>query len=758
MRTLAFGLTMLFVLSFAVSAFAATPEEISGLYGGDFRVAVKDTALDLNPKTASDEASLHMIDLLYDSLGRLDPVTLQVKPWVAESWSVDQENQTVTVVLRTDVLWHDDTPVTATDVEYTFGTYYGGYDVSILSPTEVRFDFSGGGGGKFMTEGLQKPLVKSDDAAPTEGCGPFEFIGTTAESVTIGAYSEYFHGRPYLDTIEFKVYQDIDAAANALINGTVDFIGWTLAPTDTTDARYENKSIMTEAEVGKLAISYTYGLEYLFIGFNPIDELATPELRKALAMAINKELFLSLEPNTIIVHSPMSSQNEPWYNRSIVKYNAGSFLNPAGETDTNYVPSLLELERLNYSDRDGDGWREKPDGSALQMTMLGPSIAEDITKSNIAIAYSGLLNRLGLSVSLNTTATDPSGFDIYLAMERLPLEPATIREIPMLADYSDPEITAALDAADDAIDMATRQTYVHQALGLISEKVLFAPVLSYDAIEAYNRTVYGGWVDMAGGINNFWSFTNLHKIQVGPLVLKTLSTSESSVESGGNVTVTVLVLDESESSVEGVNVELSADIGIFESPSGTTDSLGVFETKYVAPDVSDSTDVEIEATVFLQTYEGASDSIKLTVHPAVNPLDVDVTGTAPIINSGETTTVTVVITDKDLLPVANCTVHMSVDLAGTTLGTLTEVSDGEWSASFTGNVTTDTNFRVTVTAEKEGYQEGSGFANIAVRGWGGVVPKEVVTTEPIPDIGTFAVVAVTLLAVLVIASFRRREK
>ncbi len=758
MRALACVLAMLFVLSFAASAFAATPEELSGMYGGDFQVAVKDTTLDLNPNTASDEASLHVIGLLYDSLGRLDPVTLHVVPWVAESWSVDTGSQTVDIVLRTDVLWHDDgSAVEADDVEYTYESFYGGYVVSVASPTEVSFDFSGGGGGKFMTEGLQKPLVKLDDATPNEGCGPFELISAAADSVTIGAYDGYFNGRPYLDTMTFDVYQNISQAALALINGDIDFIGWTLGindPTDLYNVSGTPTSIIMEPH---LAVSYSRGLEYLFAAYNPIDELTSPDLRRVLAMAINKELYNLMEPNTRIVQSPMSPFNEFWYNQSIVEYNAGFYFDSGGRQASNPMPALAELGKLNYIDRDGDGLRERPDGSALQMMMLGPSSSVDIRKFDIGFNYEALLSSLGLDITLNTTATDPSGFDVYVDVDKLPLEPAAIRDIPMLAGYDvlHPEIIAALDAADDELDIATRQMYIHQALGLISELVPFAPITSYDAIEAVNRERWDGGVEMVGGIFNFWSAINIHKIQTGSLSVS-VSTSQPSVESGSNVTVTVRVLDQGYATVPGVNVELSASIGTFEPASGTTDSFGTFEANYIASSVSVSVDIQIEATAYMQTYAGSTDGIEVTVHPADNPLKVVVSKQTSVIDSDQTTTVSAVITDKDGLPVPGCTVQMTVDIGGATLGTLSEVADGQWSASFEGNVTSDTNFRVTAVVQKAGYQEASEFTNVVVRGWGGVEPPQIEKTESIPDVGILAMISVTLVALLVIA-YRRRE-
>ena len=230
-KLLAMAFAALLSLSFAASVLGATPEEMSGMYGGDFTIAVKDPALELNPKLATDDASWNIIDLLYDSLGRLDPVTLEVVPWVAESWTVEGDD--VTVVLKPNAVWHDGEAVTASDVEYTYQTFYTGYSVSVVSPTEAVFTFASGGGGMFMTEGLLKPLVKSLDSSPSEGCGAFELLDRVAgDHVTIGAYDGYFEGRPYLDTIEFIVYSDMDTAAVDLINQTIDMIGWTLSSTD----------------------------------------------------------------------------------------------------------------------------------------------------------------------------------------------------------------------------------------------------------------------------------------------------------------------------------------------------------------------------------------------------------------------------------------------------------------------------------------------------------------------------------------------
>src|SRR2546422_11278738 len=80
------GLVLLLLLSTARPA-AATHGDLSGLYGGNLRVSVRN-ALNLNPFTATDADSWEGIPLVHHSLPRIDPVTLLPAPWARPSWSV----------------------------------------------------------------------------------------------------------------------------------------------------------------------------------------------------------------------------------------------------------------------------------------------------------------------------------------------------------------------------------------------------------------------------------------------------------------------------------------------------------------------------------------------------------------------------------------------------------------------------------------------------------------------------------------------
>ena len=58
---------------------------------------------------------------------------LKPKPVLARSWTVSPDGLTYTFELQPDVQWHDDKPFTASDVKFSFGTFYPEVDKRIAS-------------------------------------------------------------------------------------------------------------------------------------------------------------------------------------------------------------------------------------------------------------------------------------------------------------------------------------------------------------------------------------------------------------------------------------------------------------------------------------------------------------------------------------------------------------------------------------------------------------------------------------------------
>jgi peptide/nickel transport system substrate-binding protein len=76
---------------------------------------------DFNPAAFAQDYQV-MVSYL-DPLVRMNEVTLEPEPWLAESWSWSDDGTEITYTLRDDVRWHDDEPLTAQDVAFTFTVY-----------------------------------------------------------------------------------------------------------------------------------------------------------------------------------------------------------------------------------------------------------------------------------------------------------------------------------------------------------------------------------------------------------------------------------------------------------------------------------------------------------------------------------------------------------------------------------------------------------------------------------------------------------
>src|SRR5881628_1783069 len=186
------GLVLLLLLSAARPA-AATHGDLSGLYGGNLRVSVRG-ALNLNPFTATDADSWKVIPLVYDSLERIDPVTLLPSPWAAVSWSVS--GSTLTVTLRSDLAFHDGSAETAADVIYSYNQYKSvgkaPSDLVVSGSGSTVTLSSASAGGLVFGQGLLLPIVKSGSLSNPVGGGPWKLQASTATSWTLAANAAHF--------------------------------------------------------------------------------------------------------------------------------------------------------------------------------------------------------------------------------------------------------------------------------------------------------------------------------------------------------------------------------------------------------------------------------------------------------------------------------------------------------------------------------------------------------------------------------------
>ena len=449
------GISLVVVISMLISGIAiigapvaVAEETIGGEYGGVMRVALQAEPSSLNPlATPLNEPAEQITDLLYESLGRIDPYSLELGPWMASSWEVDAADESIVrVTLNSGIMWHDGTEVTLDDVIYSFGA--DGYDIDYISSMTADVDNNivefnlAQPDARFFAEVMVMKIVPdgstdASDNIPT-GCGPYTLVSSDADSTELAAYDNHFMARPFLDTIIFTYYPYMIADFSAdypyssnfnedprwdgsyrasydLLTNQIDFIGWGLSTNQTTGMIEVAGNTTTLILNANATVQGSNGLNSWYLGFNnaPDHTLNDPALRKAITYAINKEGLTQYDISGGLeqTESIVSKYNVPWYNSSI----------PAYGYDMAEAKSILDA--AGYMDYNGDGWREKPDHSTFYLTLLGPA-QEDVTPYTMSTNIMTWFSSIGLNVTLVSNTSDShlakinsDNYDMFLADE-----------------------------------------------------------------------------------------------------------------------------------------------------------------------------------------------------------------------------------------------------------------------------------------------------------------------------------------------------
>jgi ABC-type transport system substrate-binding protein len=842
------GISVVVILAMIMSGLSvlATPvtiaqDNLGGSYGGTLRVALKSAPSSLNPLASNlNESANQIIDVLYDSLGRIDPYTLELKPWMASSWVIDSTNTSiVSVKLKSDIKWHDGTLVTLDDVKYTFGA--NGYNINYLSSmTKDSLNNSlifklNAPNSKFFSEMILKKIVPNGftpTSAP-KGCGPFKLVSTNATSTKIAAFDDHFNARPYIDSMIYTYYpyttvinpvnypynqiftedprfEGFYRATYDLLTDKIDFIGWDLTTNQTTanveiDGNLTGNNLLINSNS---TLVRSNGLNQWYLGFNNAENntLNDVAVRKAISYAINKQALTvyDISGGLEMTDSVISKYNLPWYNNTIV---------PHGY-DITIAKKLLSDAK--YKDYNSDGYVEKPGPvdpkvgyENISLTLLGPQI-EDVTPYTMSTNIITWFEILGLKVTLLSNTTDVNkalilndNFDMYLANEEsATLDPQFISDMyhsgaiasnknllnfegtlkiqnfsllsqildnqtwvanlnhtnlvsPVLVYHNNTLISNAsytvdyesgkftldqtfvldyandtlnitynylpfdhlIEKADSQMDPAMRVKYLKEVQAVLADLEPSVPLFSYRVSHAYKANVFVDWVQTLGGVNNYWTFTNLKNKIVGDTAV-TLSSAKNFLTEGENLNLFVKVLDLNGAPIIDSTLRFTGE-GTFGTP--VYDATGQqYTVPYTAPTTSASKTITITVEVYTIGYTMDSDTIDITVHPQVKNFNIEITRGATSILSGNTTSISILILDRaDSAAISGATVVLTMTPAGLG-GYLEEVtgttnSAGEFVTTFgSNNVTIDTTFRITATVTKDGYVDSVQTTSISV--------------------------------------------
>jgi ABC-type transport system substrate-binding protein len=300
--------------------------------------------------TTSSDVAINHLEGLY-MFNYSDP-SLGVVPRLAldmGSWNVDGTEWTIP--LRDDVVWHDGTPFTATDVKWNWdrlnflanaslsdhaSLWWNDESELMLNKTEVidshtikftlnkewkDFELLQSFSGCFMIKpitGKEELLIENSDWALLKGTGPFVLDDYVAGDKTVFvANNDYYRGAPDIQKLIFKIYASTTASNQALMAHECHVDGYISA-----DNRMAfNMDVDLSYFIQGGSCCYFYHLNV-----NNIDWA----VRKAMQYAMNYEYLTTIfyDNNLVEHHSPvpdgMIGYNPdlpglPYYNLTIAR-------------------------------------------------------------------------------------------------------------------------------------------------------------------------------------------------------------------------------------------------------------------------------------------------------------------------------------------------------------------------------------------------------------------------------------------------------
>ena len=647
-----------------------------GIYGGTLNIALNAPVSTLDPRTATDDMTWCVMNRIFDTLVVQDQSTGGLTPWMIKDLGTwNGASDTLTVTLKDNIKFQDETVVSASDVKATYTSSAlksNPLFTSVLSHV-TSVDISGNNiiftfdkpYAPFYYDALAKIPILPASFNPSNpvGSGAFKYVSMTSTSVTLARFDDYFYssvsGGPYIDGIQYTVYSGSNITANAIADckaGKIDYIAWAIQPYEISGA-----SVMTSQDYG-----------FYYMGFNvknvPLNDI---KFRHAMGMCTDKKTIVvqSISNFGTIGNAVVSPGNSMWYNSSVQNDYAHIWdVNGDGKITEPDVTACLapvgeNLTKAGYIDVNGDGRRELP-GSVyptnvmrFNFTALVPSSKLNPQEDAITSSVVTNMRNIGINVIDNPydqyTDRDKNvsagNFGIYFSQyQPSSPDPSYIYDLfhtggsANTFGYSNSTIDAKIDKANQEMDITTRQGLVKDVEGLLALDnpaiIVYYP-LKVEAI----GTTYTGWASMVGGINNIWSYLNVHKTMIGSLSIQI--DSSTSLASGVSSPFTVTVKS-GVTTIRNATIEVNATDGSFTPSSGTTDSSGQWVSAYMPPVVTQDKTITITVNALATQYISAQQTMYLTVSPTLNAFDVSIKSSTSSIVSGSPGTITVTVKEK----------------------------------------------------------------------------------------------------------------
>ena len=223
------------------------------------------------------------------------------EPWLAESWEMGEDKQSVTLKMREGVKFHNGREMTADDVVWSVGhamdeelghhlsdRFQTATGATKIDDYTVRIDYSEPTAS--ILDGIARMYIFPEEAAESietipVGTGPFQYENwIPGDSLTLTRFEDYWQeGLPYLDKIVIKPLPDEQSRLINLQTGSIEAL---------MDVPLVEKAGLEEEPgmvVGQVAPGFTFWAFLMNVNAPPFDNVL---VRQAMNYAIDRDKII----------------------------------------------------------------------------------------------------------------------------------------------------------------------------------------------------------------------------------------------------------------------------------------------------------------------------------------------------------------------------------------------------------------------------------------------------------------------------------
>jgi len=452
-------------------------------------------------------------------------------PALATSFDIADDLMSVTYHLRPDTKWSDGTPFTADDVVFTFDyakahpDYPMGIDVysaeagtgNVVSAEKVddltvRFNLHepdslaryGLGGIYPLPRHIWSSVEDPKNFANLDpvATGPWTKVRNFSRNGFEICRNElsHYNAQNKIDCLSFPQMNGNEQTVAALSAGELDWLGDGLTDPDVTflpQSEFNNYWLPAGSDVN-LQLNTTKA------PFN------NPEFRKAISVAVDRDTLVDISTFGLTTHTKYPIGTGEMYN---TWYDEAALAPYKWLMEYNPDKAKELLDAAGFIDKDGDGWRDNPDGTPIAFNISMPSGWTDWVNTGQTVAEN--LQDVGINASLKTMdegawfdAVPQGNFDIYVMWTNGGPTPYQQYQpmfnprlmVPGRIDFQAmhqlqiPGIEEALKTFRATSDLAKQKAALTEVHKLVAENVPVVSLFANPTWYEYSTRRFTGWV------------------------------------------------------------------------------------------------------------------------------------------------------------------------------------------------------------------------------------------------------------------------